>query len=554
MNLTKLEFKVLPDYARFLLTHQLEAVARMQLQLSRDLNVPILKFFKDLPETQLVELSIQSSTEILTAFADNKINEFIELSVQNWINNQLPMIGRNEIVAEDITVFSFIRKQNLRIFLPLYTSDLQLALAITEEIDVFITASESASINTFMALQNEEINKINTILQARNSELAEAQEIARMGSYEWDMVTHQNTISPFLANLFQIEKGTDLLGFMEGVHPDDRAKVQAALESSFNGNGIYDCEYRYHKSGQEKVLWSRGIVGFQEGKAVNMKGTVMDVTDRHHLLVRLEETSKEMAKLNLFLEQKNQELEQKNKELESFNYAISHDLQEPLRKIQIFSNMLESGYASMNEVARMAIIGKINNSAARLRKLINDLFSFSFLSPSGDSEKADVASIVEDVINDYQLIIEEKNAVFHIGPLPIIKARTTLVYQLFQNLISNAIKYVQEETTPVIWIDATVVPGESVVGATGAVKGIQYHKISIRDNGIGFDPQYSEKIFDLFQRLHNKKEYSGTGIGLSMCKKIVAFYNGFITVTSQPSQGACFVVYLPIQEVDSIKM
>ncbi|MBV9989409.1 MAG: PAS domain-containing protein [Chitinophagaceae bacterium] len=546
MPAVRLHFTYLPSYARFIREQKLDAFVRRQLQIAREQEIPLLRFFNHFSEEELVNFGKTSAAEFLLAIESNSMEAYMERSVQSWVNNQLPMLSREQIVAEDITSISLMRRRTFRSFVQDYTADLNLIASIMDEFDGYIAEFEARSFNTYLALQNEEINKINETLRKSNTALEEVQTLARLGSFEWYMGRSESILSPMMRQIFGLEGRGTLAEFFRWVHPDDREKVKAALEQAYNDpNGIYECEYRYQKDGPEKVLLSRGVVSFENGQPAKIKGTVMDITDRHRMITRLQESEAKLGELNRFLGQKNDELQRKNQELESFNYAISHDLQEPLRKIQVFCSILKDAPQREPESQRTTI-EKIHMAATRLRKLIDDLFSFSFiLTEDKDAgEQADANAILQDVINDYQLIIADKKAVIHAGQLPVLQARPTLVYQLLQNLLSNAIKYGKAGIPPEIDIRYEKVNGEDIRGVK-ADPGQQYHAISISDNGIGIEAKYNEKIFSLFQRLHNRREYSGTGIGLAMCRKIMDYYQGFITVNSSLNNGAVFTVYFP---------
>lgn len=251
----------------------------------------------------------------------------------------------------------------------------------------------------------------------------------------------------------------------------------------------------------------------------------------------LEEQVKERtAKLDeskQLLEDKNNELAKMNKELESFTYIASHDLQEPLRKIQTFLTLIKQRGSNPETVS--AYMDKISISAERMSALIFDVLSYSKLASEDQYIPTDLNTVINNVLSDYDLAVSEKDAVIEKDILPIVNAVPSQMHQLFSNLISNALKY--SGADPLIEIKyATIVSDE----------GLPIAEITIKDNGIGFDDQYSEQIFKLFQRLHGRSEYNGTGIGLSICKKIVDQHKGTISAKSTIGNGAAFTVLLPL--------
>lgn len=260
-------------------------------------------------------------------------------------------------------------------------------------------------------------------------------------------------------------------------------------------------------------------------------GIVKDITD-YHLS-------------NVALEERNRELEQSIKELESFNRVASHDLQEPLRKIQTFiSRIADNDKANLSDQGK-EYISKIDSSANKMRILIDDLLLFSRTNKSEKVfEKTDLNTLLENANQELAHEIEEKKAVIKSADLPVLNVIAFQIQQLFVNLIGNALKYCKPGIPPEITIAC-----EKLVAADYpdfiTDKRKKYLKISISDNGIGFDQQYAENIFILFHRLHHSSEYAGTGIGLSICKKIAENHNGFIIAEGKPGIGATFVVYLP---------
>ncbi len=235
-----------------------------------------------------------------------------------------------------------------------------------------------------------------------------------------------------------------------------------------------------------------------------------------------------------------------NKELESFSYATSHDLQEPLRKIQMFIDRITHEKESTD-----LFLQKINESAVRMRNLIDSMLAYSRLTRLElDMAEVDLNAVMADVTRDFELVIEEKQAVIRIGKLPTIRANRFQMNQLFSNLLSNSLKF--STGTPAISIVSGVVTADQVKAGDRPPAGQKFVQISFSDDGIGFETQYSKKIFDLFQRLHGKHQYSGTGIGLTIVKKIVEQHNGYISAESGEGEGATFKIWLPAESEQDI--
>jgi light-regulated signal transduction histidine kinase (bacteriophytochrome) len=243
------------------------------------------------------------------------------------------------------------------------------------------------------------------------------------------------------------------------------------------------------------------------------------------------------------LRQHASELENKNRQLEQFAYIASHDLQEPLRKIQTFIHVLERRID--NAEAREKYFQKINAAAKRMAELIQSVLNYSRLSQSDDQfTPADLNEILENVRVDYELLISEKSATVTSSPLPTIRGIPLQLSQLFANLLGNALKF--SIGKPVISIAAQKIDGRKILSEIPTLDDQKdYIKLTFRDNGIGFDQQYAEKIFTIFQRLNRKEDYAGTGIGLALCKKIVDNHHGHIKAEGAVGKGATFTVYLP---------
>ncbi len=282
---------------------------------------------------------------------------------------------------------------------------------------------------------------------------------------------------------------------------------------------------------------------FQKGQRVFIT-FIRDISYERKIKAELEVKTNQLAELNMSLEQKNIALERSNKELTSFSYVASHDLQEPLRKIKTFSNLLLEKERNLSDEGKECF-DRIITSAGRMQKLIDDLLSFSRTQIYENTLKVvDLNLILADIKTLHHEAIKENRLVINSQKLPVINAVPFQIQQLFENIISNSIKYCKiGEKTEVKITSEIVKDQQRLVFNSGKIR--NYHKISITDNGIGFDQKYSEKIFEIFQRLHGKNEYSGTGIGLSICKKIVENHKGFISAYSEINKGATFEIYLP---------
>ena len=254
----------------------------------------------------------------------------------------------------------------------------------------------------------------------------------------------------------------------------------------------------------------------------------------------------ESIKKDKKLKKRNKELKRSNAELESFNRVVSHDLQEPLRKIQMFISLLSETEGTAFSDKSLAYFNKIDTSANRMQMLIKNLLSYSRIDSTHENfERIDLNKKLEKVQDNLSERLKEANVKIVKTELPIIKGIPFQMEQLFNNLISNAIKYRSLTGPAKILIDASKVYKDQIPFNFLKTSN-SYHKIVVSDNGIGFDQENADKIFDIFERLHQKNEYSGTGIGLAICKKIVENHHGFINASSEPNKGSIFYIYLPV--------
>lgn len=307
------------------------------------------------------------------------------------------------------------------------------------------------------------------------------------------------------------------------IHPDDIARVYENQVKIMNNPAemYWVDEYRFLKNdGKYAYVFDKGyIVRDEDGKAVRLIGATRDVTDR-------KENEALLLDLNNRLKHRADELAASNVELERFAYIASHDMQEPLRMITSFLQLFKKKYEDQIDETAEQYIHFAVDGADRMKKLIMDLLEYSRVgSNKDDLEEIDTNMLLKEVINVFMTRIDELQAEIVINPLPVIKANKVQLFQLFQNLIGNALKYHS---------------GEAALVEISGWEEENDFVFSVRDNGIGIKPVFFEKIFVLFQRLHHKTEYSGTGIGLAICKKIVDRHGGKIWVTSEPGNGSCF--------------
>jgi PAS domain S-box-containing protein len=346
--------------------------------------------------------------------------------------------------------------------------------------------------------------------------------------------------------------------WLDLVHPEDRDNIrQAWLKSSSkkrpfeakfryaNGQGGYTINYansspRYNSSGN-----FAGYIGIlqdistQEQITSSLEKIVMDRTED------LNRRNAELRQAERALQEKNNELQKTNKELSSFAHIASHDLQEPLRKIQTFTGrVLELEESNLSEKGKV-FFTRIESAAERMRALIIDLLAYSkSTDATATFELTNLNTIWTEVVNELEIKIEEKKAKIENLGLPELRVVRFQFHQLLLNLMTNSLKFSKSDSVPHIVIRSGVVKGVEI-GNPIAKPNQKYHHISFTDNGIGFDQQYADTIFEIFQRLHPKSEFEGTGIGLAICKKIVENHNGFITAEGNADQGATFHVYIP---------
>ena len=345
-------------------------------------------------------------------------------------------------------------------------------------------------------------------------------------------------------------------GWTKFMHPDEIGEITKRWQSSIKTGKDFEMEMRFiNKKGEYEWHLSRATaIKDAKGEVIMWIGAATEIQEQvqqRELLekavelrtIELQSANKALLFESAEKEKRAVELIKKNKELGAFAHVSSHDLQEPLRKIQIFADrILESEKLSENG---KKYFGLMNNAAKRMRTLIEDLLSFSSLNTSERKfEIIDLNNIMDSVKDELKEIIDEKYGTIEVDETCEINAIAFQMRQLMQNLIGNALKYSKPNVPPYIIIKSSIIKGNKAHNKNLSSKK-KYCHISVADNGIGFEEEFNEKIFEVFQKLHGKEEYAGTGIGLSIVKKIVENHNGVITVASKLNIGTTFHIYLP---------
>ncbi len=403
-------------------------------------------------------------------------------------------------------------------------------------------------------------------LQFAEYNLRLAIELAELGTWDLDLLTGEMILSPRLSEWLGISPGSRctveniLSTAIETERPNLRLFFTRLTDAP--QKGISEIIFTVASGNQDagRIIHSQARCLFNDdGKAYKVSGTSRDITTQkrtqHALEQQVQQRTEELQNVNEELTVTNEELYEinqrltySNEELAQYAYVASHDLQEPLRKIRMFSDILSKKQNLADDNQELVI--KINKSAQRMSLLIENLLEFSRLLKS---EKlfmpVDLNIVAAEVKSDFELMIVEKGAVITIGELPIVQGIGLQMNQLFYNLISNALKFSKPESTPVISITGQYLTNAAARNYISVpVQTSGYHHIKITDNGIGIDSQYSDQIFEVFKRLHRKEIYPGSGIGLALCRRIVTNHNGYIYLESVTGAGTVFHILLPATE------
>jgi signal transduction histidine kinase len=375
-------------------------------------------------------------------------------------------------------------------------------------------------------------------LKINESLLREAEAVSHSGSWEWMEGSEYILCSDEMYRIhghLPHSVFVNLPFYLSMVYEPDRVLFISAYTDAYKKRGPFKINYRIvSPNGDIKHLLSTA-----EFKRISLNdqyayiGNTQDVTLLREAQVQLEE--------------KMIELSRSNKDLEQFAYVASHDLQEPLRKIQAFGQRLKQSYADDLGIEAVDYLDRMYSAATRMRKLIDDLLAYSQVTRVHKNFlEVNLATIIETATKELDYQIELHKAVISVNAEVTIDGLPPQLLQLFINLLGNSLKFIQTKAIPMVTVQAFICDGQELT-FNDAIQGQKYCLIEVRDNGIGFDAADAEKIFDIFQRLNPRSAFEGTGIGLAICKKIVENHSGFISAEGMPESGSTFTIALPVK-------
>lgn len=479
----------------------LKSLIDYRFKLFRDLLILRKGSKKNNPELYVKLLESSACTESMHTFVYKRINDEISKIKRYNINHQFEL--KDSIISA---------------FLLVILSLLILLLSFNK-----------------MNIDINELKKTNDELKFTNLSFKNAEEIAGFGHWKFNLDKNTYSFSDNYYRLMGLEPHAfepSLENAIKYLHPDDYDVAVRIHKQSLIDHLPTSTILRYVlKDGTIKYIMTVGsFTRNSTGDLIKM-GVNYDVTEQYEKTLEIEENNKQLQAINT--------------ELESFNNIASHDLQEPLRKIQMFVSRIEEKELNLLSENGKEYFKKIRLAANKMQTLLIDLLNYSRVD-KGDKifVKIKLKNLVEQCLQDLSVTVEEKKAEIEVMDLPEIEGIEFQIEQLFVNLISNSLKYSREDITPKITIKSEKIIGKEMHN-NRIITNKDYHKIVVKDNGIGFKQEYADKIFLLFKRLETDSKYVGTGIGLAICKKIIENHNGFIKVKSKLNEGAQFSIFFP---------
>jgi PAS domain S-box-containing protein len=357
-----------------------------------------------------------------------------------------------------------------------------------------------------------------------------AMESAELGTYVTDLITDEVTTSGKFDLIWDVKGKMTRNDFIQQLHPEDLPlRAEAHQLAAVSGKLSYEARIIRTDDSIRWVKINGKITYNEQGIPAMLIGVVQDITEHKQFADHLSQ----------MVEQRTKDLKRSNEDLVQFAHVVSHDLKEPVRKIKMFNDALKNILTDKVDEKGLKYLEKMQTASDRIFLIIDDVLAYSTINASGyPPQKIDLNDIIHHIKSDLELLIDEKKAILIMDELPVIEGAAVLIHQLFYNLINNALKFSKAERPPRVTISSAIID----------VNAEPHVRVTVADNGIGIDAQYSARIFEAFERLHSKNDYEGTGLGLSLCRKIAERHNGTIEVTSQLDEGSDFIVCLPLTQ------
>jgi PAS domain S-box-containing protein len=516
--------KDLKSFAHYLRTECLRELTVEYLRIVWSLNIPVVKLvidrkiFPGLTEEKGVELGMAGLDRFLSRIEDGTWFEEAQKAFRQWEENkiEIPGISREDIHPSDLVLVYFAQKKAILKHLPNYTSNAVEITSIIGELEEYYMRAQNEAVQVLFKIQKEYEQ------QYKDSEEKFRQLVQGVQDYAIILLDAKGNIKSWNEGIERIKgyKAKDVIGQHFSVfytEEDRKKKLPEHNLAMAKEKGHYESEgWRVRKDGTK--FWANTVITAMYDDSGVLRGFSKITRDVTELRRSKEE-----------LENKAEELSRSNRELEQFAYVASHDLQEPLRTVSSYVQLLANRYKGKLDKEADEFIEFAVDGSNRMRQLINSLLEYSRINRAKPFEKVDIQAIIEEVLMDLSEQIKISKADIKYSNLPVVQGDPVLIGQVFLNLIGNALKF-RSAKPPEIRISAERRNGN--------------YLFSVKDNGIGIDKEYWEKIFVIFQRLNNREQYPGTGIGLSICKKIVEKHGGKMWVESEPGKGSVFYLIL----------
>ena len=478
---------------------------------------------------QIVDFRFRTANQMIAHYAAQEPDDLTGELVSRWF----PAYLRNGLFKRYVIVYETERTQH-------FTFNY-----ITDKVDFWINVTVTKLGNDVLVTFSDftDLKKLQQRLEASTTELQTVIDTSQTGIFLFSPV--RNNAGEVVDFRFRVANRQ--LASYVGQEPET---VIGALGSrwfpDYKTNGLFDAYYRTYRTGE-----SQRFDFHYNGGGINAWLDIMSTKMGDEVLVTFSDYTP-LKQLQQQLENSITDLQRSNKNLEQFAYIASHDLQEPLRKIQAFGDIIQSQYAPVIGDGGADMIQRMQSAASRMQILIKDVLAYSRIATKRETTRpVDLNEVIRNVLTDLETVIIDKNANVTVNQLPTVLGDAAQLRQLFQNLISNALKFTrtdEADSQPSITITSQCLAGHNlpriVVASTDADR--LFELIEVVDNGIGFDPHQAERIFQVFQRLHNRNHYQGTGIGLAIVQKVVENHHGYITAEGRPDEGATFRIALPV--------